>query len=151
MINISFFIMCIKMKRKEGEKVEKQQRGKSNLLETDFEKYLDLKRWTWPELVRENGLGWNKAFLKYFFHIHDNLSLLDEGNAPYFRWSSCFGIYIPHIPRVLLSLEALKGWFSLSTTAISEPMLTCVMVMELSQRPGLTYKLERISYHCFKA
>ena len=59
----AFFIMCIKMKRKEGEKVEKGiTGGKSQIFyRTDFEQYLDLKDGQLlPELVRKMAFGWKQ-------------------------------------------------------------------------------------------
>ena len=58
-----FFIMCIKMKRKEGEEVEKGvTRGKSQIFyRPDFEKYLHLKDGQLlPELVRKMVFGWKQ-------------------------------------------------------------------------------------------
>ena len=84
-----------------------------------------------------------KAFLKYFFHIHDNLSLQDRRKCHLFQMKFFFRIYIPTFQEYC----HWKHWqvgFLYAATAINEAMYWCMCdgLMEPNQRPGLTYKLE---------
>ena len=55
-----------------------------------------------------------------------------------------FGIYIPTFQEYYCHWKHWKVGFLYAATAISEPMYWHMRdgLMELSQRPGLTYKLE---------